>query len=602
MKKRKQDLMCRQVQDWFLKSVTYEGEPYVIDAEQAAAVADDSLNAIVVARAGSGKTRTIVAKIIYLVAKCQMPPDEIIVFVFNANAAAEINDRLCKMRVDGVQVIKDAKIASTFHAFSRRIVYGVGGFKEKCGKILAEEKEAFTEEIVRRMLKEEKWRAKILSFIKGGTDIEEEPKGDGRPYSEKDLLAADEIERFSKMIAQFINRAQQKFLGGNITLKENVAQYINGHEIDGQERNFIEIGTECFRRYHWYLLNKDGRRRMKNFREYGTDFNLIVSWASQLILNEKTEARNSLEKTKYILIDEYQDFSQLFLAAVMAIRKVAISAKLFAVGDDWQAINRFAGSEVEYFKEFEKFFKDGAKRLVISTNYRCDYEIVDVARHFMAKAMKEKDNFRAFSRKAGKVVMVEPRMTELEYGFTDYDKRVNPLDMGDKIVVRKLLGHTPKKATLQYIKTIINIVRLNIGREILILHQNNMTEIEGLSLDKLSEILKVLLHKYNILRESEFEQKIKIMTMHKSKGLESDVVIILEADKGVIPKTHPDTKLYGVFGETNEMALDDQKRLFYVAMTRAKHRLYIIHRHEKERKKNGFMPFLGRGVEKMENN
>lgn len=49
------------------------------------------------------------------------------------------------------------------------------------------------------------------------------------------------------------------------------------------------------------------------------------------------------------------------------------------------------------------------------------------------------------------------------------------------------------------------------------------------------------------------------------------------------------------------MALDDQKMLFYVAMTRAKHRLYIIHRQEKERKKNGFMPFLGRGVEKMEN-
>jgi len=49
------------------------------------------------------------------------------------------------------------------------------------------------------------------------------------------------------------------------------------------------------------------------------------------------------------------------------------------------------------------------------------------------------------------------------------------------------------------------------------------------------------------------------------------------------------------------MALDDQKRLFYVAMTRVKHRLYIIHRQEKERKKNGFMPFLGRGVEKMEN-
>jgi superfamily I DNA/RNA helicase len=46
---------------------------------------------------------------------------------------------------------------------------------------------------------------------------------------------------------------------------------------------------------------------------------------------------------------------------------------------------------------------------------------------------------------------------------------------------------------------------------------------------------------------------------------------------GVIPKLHPDTLLYGMFGETLDVALDDQKRLFYVAMTRAKRRLYIIH-------------------------
>ena len=83
------------------------------------------------------------------------------------------------------------------------------------------------------------------------------------------------------------------------------------------------------------------------------------------------------------------------------------------------------------------------------------------------------------------------------------------------------------------------------------------------------------------------------MTMHKSKGLEAEAVIILEADEGVIPKTHPDTRLYRVFGETEEVALDDQKRLFYVAMTRAKRRLYIIHE-KKEGKVGGFVKYLGK--------
>ena len=84
--------------------------------------------------------------------------------------------------------------------------------------------------------------------------------------------------------------------------------------------------------------------------------------------------------------------------------------------------------------------------------------------------------------------------------------------------------------------------------------------------------------------------------MHKSKGLEAEVVIILEADEGVIPKMHPDTLLYRIFGETEEVALADQKRLFYVAMTRAKKRLYIIHKTDNE----GFIRYLGRGIERLE--
>ena len=87
------------------------------------------------------------------------------------------------------------------------------------------------------------------------------------------------------------------------------------------------------------------------------------------------------------------------------------------------------------------------------------------------------------------------------------------------------------------------------------------------------------------------------MTMHKSKGLEAEVVIILEADEGVIPRTHPDTGLYGVFGETEEIALADQKRLFYVAMTRAKKRLYIIYNPKSGK---GFSEGFGRDFQRWE--
>ena len=571
MRKRGHDGTVLEVQKWFREAVTYNGEPYVIDYEQAVAVANDSLNTIVVARAGSGKTRTLVAKIVYLVACCGVSPDEILAFVFNANASREINERLLRMRVNGEVVIKNAKIASTFHAFSRKIVYKVCKGEQKCGKILASEKEKYILEIVKRMMKEEEWREMVVRFVKGCV----ESNNDDEDVYDENRLTNMETERFAEMMAQFVNRAQQKYLGGEVTVGEVAKGYLASNEVSGREELFIKLGVEVFRRYHWYLL--DAKKGLAGFSEYGTDFNLIVSWASRLIMNGRREVDEVLKGKKYILIDEYQDFSQLFLSEVEAIRKIARDVKLFVVGDDWQAINRFAGSDVEYFKEFEKFFGSETRRVEITTNYRCDRTVVDVARKFMKRAMKEKGNFRAFSSKYGRVVLVNPRETEVGYALVPYDLRVSVEDRLLREATERMGCAVVKKSMVRYLKTVVEIIRDNIGaKEILVLHRNNDTNIGGASLAGFGEGLKWGLDKLGVISEDKFDGRVKLMTMHKSKGLEAEVVIILEADEGVIPKTHPDTFLYGMFGETEKVALDDQKRLFYVAMTRAKHRLYIL--------------------------
>lgn len=653
MRKRGSDAGVLAVQKWFRESVTYEGEPYTIDYEQAAAVADESLNTIVVARAGSGKTRTLVAKIVYLVAVRGVEPDEIMAFVFNANAAKEINERLSKMRVNGeaviggendaiwrggncggvrisssvVEVDDDAtrdkgstvRIASTFHAFARKIVYQVCKGERRCGKILAGEKDAYVLEIVRRMVDEVKWRAKIVWFVKG--QVESRPAGErGRVISDAVKLDEEELVRLAAMMVQFVNRAQQKYLGGEVTIREVAEEYLRGDGVTEREKAFVELGVEVFRRYHWYLL--DTKRGLGGFQEYGTDFNLIVSWASRLIASGREEVVRLLGGKKYILIDEYQDFSQLFLAAVGAIRMVAGSARLFVVGDDWQAINRFAGSEVEYFKEFEKFFPDGMRRYEITTNYRCDCEVVERARKFMVKAMGERGEFRAFSRRMGRVIVVDPRMTECELSLivdSGMMERKQPLVVGSRTTERglppvkydkgasgrdavyaemawRMLRRGPKYKTMRYVKTVVELIRANRkAQEIMLLHRNNEMNLEGMSLVGLTRGLKWGLEWMGVMSAEEFDAKVRVMTMHKSKGLESEVVIILEADEGVIPKLHPDTLLYGVFRETLDVALDDQKRLFYVAMTRAKRRLYIIHDGSSGA---GFVKYLGRGVER----
>ena len=596
-RKKKIDARVGEAQKWFRKSVSYEGEPYIMDAEQVAAVVDESWNAIVVARAGSGKTRTIVAKIVYLIARQGVKPEEIMAFVFNANAAREINERLMKMRVDGEPVMNEkVKIAVTFHAFARKIVYEACGGKEKCGKILAGEKEEFVLAIVKRMMREAEWRDRILQFM-GKTVVDEVGLAGERGKVVADDMSGKELGRFAVMMAQFINRAQQKYLGGEVALKDVVKEYLNSRKIDARERRFVELGLECYRRYHWYLL--DAKKKLAGFGEYGTDFNLIVSWASKLIRAERGVTKKWLGEKKHILIDEYQDFSQLFLAAVEAVREVAKDARLFVVGDDWQAINRFAGSEVEYFKNFERYFKEDCRRYEITTNYRCDREIVDTARKFMKKAMGEKGEFRAWSRRMGKVVLVDPLLTMCGYTFVGYDKRMIEQDKIFVKVTRKMTRRDPKLPTVRYVKTLAEIICKNWrAKEILLLHRNNEMNMEGISLARLSSGLRWLLAELGVMSAEEYDAKVRVMTMHKSKGLEAEVVTILEADAGIIPKTHPDTRLYGVFGETDEVALDDQKRLFYVAMTRAKKRLYIMHERVGERELDGFIPYLGKGMEK----
>ena len=587
--KKSKNSPAKSIQKWFQESVTFEDEPYIIDLEQATAIVDDSKNTVVAARAGSGKTRTIVAKIVYLVAKKHLKPNDIMVFVFNANAAKEINARLTKMKVNGKTVINDVKIASTFHAFSRQVVYNWCGGKEKCKEILAEQKESYLSMIINQMFKENTWKSKIKSFLLGETS-------DGtleNMWQEPDYLKA-ELDKLSKLMTQFVNRAQQKYLGSGTSLNENVKEYLNAHLPKIREKLFIEIGTECYNRYHQCLLNHK-HLLLNDFNKYGTDFNLIVSWASQLIKTKRGQTISHLNHKKYLLIDEYQDFSQLFLFAVFAIRSIATDAKLFVVGDDLQAINRFAGSEVEYFNSFEKYFGQDSQRLTISTNYRCGYEIIHAAHKFMKKALHDKGNFRAFSRYPGSITLVNLKTVEIEYAKTDYDKRANKTDKQLKTIATKILSHSPKITTLKYIKIIVEIIKKNhSASDILILHRNNEMNVETLTLVQLENGLKDALKTLKIMDPDEFDQKIRIMTMHKAKGLEAEVVIILEADPGVIPRTHPDTELFTVFGETTDIALDDQKRLFYVAITRAKKKLYILHN---EPIKNGFLKYLGKGLD-----
>lgn len=393
--------------DWFAEHFSLHGKPYTLDLDQARAVLDGHKNTLVTARAGSGKTRVIVAKIAYLLATGQAARTEIVAFMFNRTAAQEVNERIAEVKFDGRPIIKhvsteqtsitgqhSVKIASTFHKFALDVVKLSGARPELIS-------ETEHEELIRRSLDQ------TLKSL--------EPE---RHVSKRNF---DEL---LKIISGFVARAGQKYINqtGLAELQRNVEDYVSQHLGNpnfAEKVRLHQLGFAAFKNY------------LADLRPPKTDFNLLMSRAAELLhgcasgtattefsCDRASAASRILRKVrplKFIMIDEYQDFSQLFLNLVLTLRENCPSAHLFAVGDDWQAINRFAGSDVDYFIRFVDYFPEDVINIPLMTNYRSCRRIVENANDYMLRNYDSTAS-RAipFSHKPGKIIRRNPDKTRFD--------------------------------------------------------------------------------------------------------------------------------------------------------------------------------------------
>ena len=292
-------------------------------------------------------------------------------------------------------------------------------------------------------------------------------------------------------------------------------------------------------------------------RENLYDFDDLIANAVQKIMETKGECgfKVSNGKTikvkdiKYLLIDEYQDFSKLFFDLVSAIKCFNPKLKIFATGDDWQAINGFAGSDLYYFKNFKNLFMN-SEIYTLTNNYRSNTKIINVSNTLMGP----NDALSCpVKNEAGEVCKMRVDKT--------YIKKDNSADY---IYAFK---NDPGRIKAKYLKTVHRLIRLHPDKNILILSRLNKIAGSNLEFDFAYKLLKM---------KTVNKNKVKVMTIHKSKGLEADIVIILRAINGVIPFIHPDYEIMAALNKTFDEILDEEKRLFYVAMTRAKEKVYVL--------------------------
>lgn len=535
----------QQTAEWFKNHVTLFGQPYILDNDQIRAVIDAHKNTLVTARAGSGKTRVIVAKVAYLVANDLANLEEIVIFMFNRAAAAEVNARIAEVEIDGQKLIESGQkvnIASTFHKFALDLVMESG---ESPKIISSKEQDSLISSLLKQTLSSLHLR---LSFR--------------------------EQQEIRNIVSNFITRAGQYYPGyANLeSLTQAVQSYCNKHQSQPDYAKNIRFHQVSLNVYCQYLAA---------LRAPKIDFNLLLTDASNLL--KSPECPNCIQKQlssiKHIMIDEYQDFSYLFFSLVQALRQVAPTAHLFCVGDDWQAINRFAGSDVSYFLNFAEYFPEDYANIPLVTNYRSDCHIVAQANRYMLRHYNPNAvPAQAFSHKNGKIRCLNPNKIHLDKS----DLREDCLGDGQIFLVLSQVSqgrYSPEKVPLgaaRLLKVTLQILQRHPYEEVLLLHRHNFTSFEGFTLEMFCQALHQLTLQLDIMATTDFKRQVRCMTMHKSKGLESDVVILLEFNSDIVHSSHPHATIFELFGDTRAAEIADQHRLVYVALTRAKHRLYLL--------------------------
>ena len=281
----------------------------------------------------------------------------------------------------------------------------------------------------------------------------------------------------------------------------------------------------------------------------GVDFSDMIYYAIKYISKINSEDL----KYKYIIIDEYQDISSRRYAFTKEIIDKN-DAKIVAVGDDWQSIFAFSGSNIEYIYDFENYFQN-AKLLKITKTYRNSQNLIEYTRDFIMKNKSQIDKELISNKNLENPIKFEyykvPECDKKEYNS------LNRISESKKIK-----------------EVILKIHELNPDHKILILARNN---------DMIDKMIRDCNFKDDIDTKVTFKSHKDIimdaMTIHKSKGLTSDEVILFGLNNKFPSQDRDEFWLIDIFKnkrKNESISHAEERRLFYVALTRTKNNVYLI--------------------------
>lgn len=648
-----------------------------LNEKQREAVVSEDKRLLVLAGAGSGKTKTLLQKIIYLIEEKDISPSHILAITFTKNAANEMIDRLIisadqtgeyerllydkqlskaekdKNRFSQVKKYKwiEGLTVRTFHRFCYNVLrnFGVNEFDNKF-KIIGDEKRDDEDElskhvapesvfeVVHKLLIEQceeteyllKLKRYILDYLIDKIHVKNNDKNylpnDGKYFSTLDGIKvrskseqfiADwfyrhsikyeyepllNVKDFSFHPDFYIPEAnlyiehisdksystkdkEEQFQKGNLLLVKTFESMTRdsalfNHTLDKVVKNRLPANyhktvslnfKEEFYGYHEHVKDfvqqimritdmikveniridkvledsrKDQHERVRCFYELAIpiinkyihycidksylDFNDLISRSISLFQNYPDISNKYRGKYQYILVDEFQDVNNLQVELIKLM--LTDQTQLFCVGDDWQSIYGFRGSNVSYIVEFESHFNN-SKIIKLNLNYRSTQNIVDASNEVIKhnKFKVEKD-IQASKRSEHKIVVYSGASVEEDIQFC-IDK------------IKELL-------------------------------QDGFANDDILFLYRRSKMFSPYFYRFK-------NEGIRVQskTIHSAKGLEAKVVFIigLTEGSGGFPDIWLEDRIFQVIKKANhDLLMEEERRLFYVAITRAKDKLFLI--------------------------
>lgn len=310
--------------------------------------------------------------------------------------------------------------------------------------------------------------------------------------------------------------------------EEVVNNYINA--LPEEERKIALVQYNFIDQYYKYYQSK-----LYSGENYGFDFSDMIYYANKYIHTIQNTENLSFD---YLIIDEYQDISEdRYILAKQVSEKN--SAKVVAVGDDWQSIYSFAGSKIEYIYNFTSYFPT-AKYLKISKAYRNSRQLIEATSSFI---MENKEQIPKT------LISTKENTSPIKYIMFEDDEEYQKLK-----------------------ELILQIHQKNKDSHIMILGRTN-------------EIIKKIYDDPDLkdsvgtkIKLSGYDADIDGMTIHKSKGLTSDEVIMIGLNDK-FPRMQGNFWLIELLNNhwyTEKIPFAEERRLFYVALTRTKNNVYLL--------------------------